>query len=150
MKKKERIASLVSGLKTADDWPLDPHYTGYFTCFNAQQYYEAHDVLEHLWLQTKDENHSFYKGLIQIAGAFVHLQKQYLHPTHPKHGRRLRPATRLFQLGMHNLEGYRPRHMHLDIEALRVLCEGMVRKIAGSDYESNPWSPDNAPVLALE
>ncbi|MCA1659288.1 MAG: DUF255 domain-containing protein, partial [Verrucomicrobiaceae bacterium] len=26
------------------------------------------------------------------AGAFVHLQKQFEHPTHPKHGRRLGPA----------------------------------------------------------
>jgi hypothetical protein len=29
---------------------LDARYLGYFACFNEQQYYEAHDVLEDLWL----------------------------------------------------------------------------------------------------
>ena len=29
---------------------LDAHYLGYFDCFNRQLFYEAHDVLEDLWL----------------------------------------------------------------------------------------------------
>ena len=41
------------------------------------------------------DNYLFFKGLIQVAGAFVHLQKQFLHPEHPKHRPRLRPAVRL-------------------------------------------------------
>jgi hypothetical protein len=31
-------------------------------------------VLEHLWLDCRDSNHLYFKGLIQIAGAFVHLK----------------------------------------------------------------------------
>lgn len=55
---------------------LDAHYLGFFDWFNRQLFYEAQDVLEDLWLKDKhgvDAN--VYKGLIQLAGAFVHLQK---------------------------------------------------------------------------
>ena len=55
---------------------LDAHYLGYFACFNRGWFYEAHDVLEELWLANRTgPNYAFYKGLIQLAGAFVHLQK---------------------------------------------------------------------------
>ena len=67
---------------------LDPHYAGFFECFNQQLFYEAHDVLEELWLPRRREPDGlFYKGLIQLAGAFVHLQKD-----------RLSPAAALFRL----------------------------------------------------
>ena len=102
MKKNERITAFVQACGLDRAGGLDAHYAGYFTCFNAGDYYEAHDVLEHLWLRGCGEEHAFYKGLIQIAGAFVHLRKQYLRPEHPKDGRRLRPAVRLFGLGVSN------------------------------------------------
>ena len=149
MKKSARIAEYVARLEPPADPGLDPHYLGYFQCFNEQKYYEAHDVLEHLWLKKKDANSHFFKGLIQFAGAFVHLQKQLLHPTHAKHGRRLRPASRLFKLAMQNLEGYRPQHMHLDVEAIHRLCAEYVEEIIGSDFQHNPLQPAHPPRLAL-
>lgn len=148
MKKSDRISALVGQLPAGG--ALDPRYTGYFTCFNAGQYYEAHDVLEHLWLRCGDENALFYKGLIQVAGAFVHLQKQYLHPLHAKHGRRLRPAVRLFRLGAQNLAPFAPRHLQLDVEALCQRCEKLAEEIAAADYARNPWNPDQPPQLRLE
>ena len=53
----------------------DPHLTGFLECFNRQAYYEAHDVLEELWLKTSDERRDFYKGLIQTAAVFLKLQQ---------------------------------------------------------------------------
>src|SRR5436190_4021583 len=106
MKKNVRISAFVQQLGTDPTLALDPRYTGYFACFNAQQYYEAHDVLEDLWLGDRGPDHLFYKGLIQFAGAFVHLQKQAARPHHPKDGHRLRPAVRLFQLATKNLAPY--------------------------------------------
>jgi predicted metal-dependent hydrolase len=149
MKKSDRISALVGQLGPGPAPALDPHYTGFFTCFNAGRYYEAHDVLEHLWLQCRDGNALFYKGLIQIAGAFVHLQKQYLDPLHAKHGRRLRPAARLFQLGAQNLAPFGPRHLHLDVEALRLRCTHLATEIIAADYARNPWHPAHAPLLEL-
>ena len=129
---------------------LDPHYTGFFELFNRRKFFEAHEVLEHIWLKDRHgPNGSFYKGLIQLAGAFVHLQKQYVHPTHPKHGRRLRPAVRLFQLAAKNLAPFAPRHLQLDVDAVLRLCERKAEKIVAADYERNPWDPAHAPKLHL-
>ncbi len=149
MKKSERVSTFVAQLQGAGDDALDPCYTGYFVCFNAQQYYEAHDVLEHLWLQTEGENYAFFKGLIQVAGAFVHLQKQFLRPDHSKDGRRLRPAMRLFRLGVANLQPYQPVHWRLDVEALCRRCLELADQIEASAFELNPWNPLHPPELSL-
>ena len=149
MKKSDRISAFVESLGGDPADELDPCYTGYFRCFNAQEYYEAHDVLEHLWLKQRDENYAFYKGLIQVAGAFVHLQKQFLHPEHPKHSRRLRPAVRLFDLAAANLAPFTPEHLRLDVTALIQLCRERAAEIVGSDFTRNPWSPAAAPQIAL-
>jgi len=53
----------------------DPHLAGFIESFNRQAYYEAHDVLEELWLKTTDERRDFYKGLIQTAAVFLKLQQ---------------------------------------------------------------------------
>ncbi|MDB6150064.1 MAG: hypothetical protein JWQ44_1512 [Chthoniobacter sp.] len=149
MKKSERISVFVEQLGTDSSLTLDPHYQGYFTLFNAQQYYEAHDVLEDLWLRTTDENYRFFKGLIQLAGAFVHLQKQFEHPTHAKHGRRLRPAVRLFDLSAANLAPFRPQHLQFDVAEACELCRVQAAAVINSDFLRNPWSPAMAPQLVL-
>lgn len=147
-KKAERMDAFVRSLGF-DGVAYDPCYLGYFACFNDQEYYEAHDVLEHLWLRGRDENYAFYKGLIQLAGAFVHLKKQRARPDHPTDGRRMYPAVRLFRLAEKNLSAYRPVHLGLDVGAVFSLIDGQVRRIEESDYARNPWSPGEAPQLRL-
>ena len=149
MKKAEKIEGMLRDLAANEAAGLDPCYEGYFTCFNSQRYYEAHDVLEHLWLQARDGNHAFYKGLIQFAGAFVHLQKQFQRPHHPKDGSRARPAVRLFQLAARNLAPYRPLHLHLDVERVWTLSTTLADQITRTGY-TNPWTPESAPTLSLE
>src|SRR5688572_15564071 len=134
MKKSERISAYLETLGTQPDLAFDPHYKGYFTCFNRGEYYEAHDVLEQLWLRAEDANRDFFQGLIQIAGAFVHLQKQFLRPEHAKDGKRLRPAVRLFQLGLRNIEAYGPLHLGLDVVALANLCRQHASEILASGF----------------
>src|SRR3954469_6872395 len=104
MDKGERISHFVKQLAGEEGAPSStdtvvnhPYYRAFFQCWNEQRYYEAHDVLEQVWLNTDTSDDNFFKGLIQGAGAFVHLQKNFEHPTHPKHSRRLAPAVRLFQ-----------------------------------------------------
>ena len=159
MNKSDRIAAFVDSLATggdphAGDPARHPCYLGYFRLFNEARYYEAHDVLEHLWLDAErdgsEPNFLFYKALIQVAGAFVHLQKQHAFPDHPKHGRRLRPAAQLFALAAHNLDGFPPRRLGLDVAALRALCRDAAAEIAASDFTRNPWTPQTAPRLALD
>ena len=97
-------------------------YRAFFFCFNQAQFYEAHDVLEHLWLQCTDENRSFYQALIQLAGAFVHFQKQALFPNHPTHARRAAPGRRLLGLASRRLQSFPKWHLGLDVKALCELC----------------------------
>jgi predicted metal-dependent hydrolase len=154
MSKGERISQFVRELE-GDDVDLggnvagNSFYRAFFRCWNEQRYYEAHDVLEHLWLNNDTDDDNFFKGLIQAAGAFVHLQKNFEHPTHAKHSRRLRPAVKLFELAKKNLSSFGPRHHALDVSAVVDLLSSTRQKIIDSDFKSNPWSPKHAPKLEL-
>jgi len=145
MSKHERIESFLRSFDSGGAFPAC--YLAFFSCFNAGDYYQAHDVLEHLWLECRDANAPFFKGLIQVAGAFVHLKKHYERPNHPKDGKRLRPAVRLFKLGISNIRPFGPRHMDLDTDGLCHLCLDMIRRIEASGFSENPWRPDARPFL---
>ena len=154
MKKSDRMELFVEGLvsgKLANgaEATFDPCYLGYFECFNLGDYYEAHDVLEHLWLKEERgaPDDAFYKGLIQLAGAFVHLKLQDARPEHPKHGRRLRPAGRLFQLALSNMESYGDVHHGFDLRIPRELAGRMIRLLEEGDYAINPWCSGSLPYL---
>jgi predicted metal-dependent hydrolase len=119
---------------------LDAHYLGYFDCFNRQLFYEAHDVLEDLWLADKyGANGNFYKGLIQLAGAFVHLQKN-----------RLRPSAALFKLALANLEKYPTTHEQLNLAAVQQLIAGWLFQLEKGGFLVNPLTAVNVPQLALQ
>ena len=119
---------------------LNPHYLGYFECFNRQLYYEAHEVLEHLWLKDKHgPNGAFYKGLIQLAGAFVHLQRN-----HPQ------PAAALFKLALANLDNYPPIHEDLSVEVTCQLARKWLEELERTRFGVNPLTSQAAPKLKLE
>ncbi len=155
MNKGERISRFVVGLGVENAEPdqkdivKHPFYRAFFHCWNEKRYYEAHDVLEQLWLKTKSPDADYFKGLIQAAGAFVHLQKRFEHPLHAKHSRRLSPAVRLFRLAERNLSRFAPQHHGLDVAAFCKLLCGCADRIVESDYKTNPWSPETAPKLKL-
>lgn len=154
MNKRERISQRLGATAEAVDSDQShvekhPYYRAFFHCWNEQQYYEAHDVLEQLWLNTKSRDTEFFKGLIQAAGAFVHLQKRFEYPSHAKHSRRLSPAVRLFRLAERNLAIFAPCHQGLDVAALCRLLTRYADEIVASDYTINPWSPETAPKLKL-
>ncbi len=122
-------------------------YQAYFLCFNEAHYYQAHDVLEYAWLKMSQEKAAFFKGLIQLAGAFVHLQKQYLRPHHYKFRGRLRPAKQLFWLASKNLQPYSPKYLQLHVASVLAGCEFFEGKITASGYQFNPWRPETAPAF---
>jgi predicted metal-dependent hydrolase len=135
--KSERIARLV---REAPGGGLDPYYLGYFEQFNRGLFYEAHDVLEQLWLKNRGgPDGSFYKGLIQLAGAFVHLRRE-----------RLRPAAALFKLAEANLRKYPPRHQHLAMPAVLGLIQHWLGRVEQSNFTANPLHSEARPVLRLD
>src|ERR1700683_3088984 len=135
--KSPKIEALLAGMEEVPGF--DRHYVGYFRCFNEQLYYEAHDVLEEVWLPIRGQAQAkFYQGLIQLAGAFVHLQKN-----------RLGPAARLFALALKNFEPYPAHHARLDLERVRHLCRDHREAILDSNETVNPWSTERPPQLAM-
>jgi predicted metal-dependent hydrolase len=135
--KSKKIEALVLPFQ---EQGLDPHYLAYFDCFNRQLYFEAHEVLEVIWLDLrKTQKGQFYKGLIQLAGAFVHLQKQ-----------RLRPGAALFKLAQENLRACPALLDQLDVAEILRLIERWQAKLEGSGFAINPLSPATAPVVHLQ
>ena len=156
MNKGERISRFVESLaadgaaRGSTEIAAHPYYRAFFRCWNEQRYYEAHDVLEQVWLgkTITPEDAQYFKGLIQAAGAFVHLQKNFEHPTHPKHGKRLAPAVRLFRLAEKNLAPFGPRRHDFDVAKFREMLSRFCGAVDAA-HGKNPWNPANAPKVAL-
>jgi predicted metal-dependent hydrolase len=88
--------------------PGQKHYLGFFEYFNQRRYFEAHEILETLWLpERQSPDGPFYQALIQLAGAFVHGEKQ-----------RFGPATALLKRARTHLSRYEGVHQGVDVTAL--------------------------------
>jgi predicted metal-dependent hydrolase len=122
MKKNERLSHWLESWRPCPENGLPPEYVAFVGLFNIGAYYEAHDILEHLWLRCADSNRSFFQGLIQLAGAFVHFQKHLRHPLHPTHSRRLAPGARLLALAANRLRPYGGSYWNLNLESLLRVC----------------------------
>ena len=95
--------------------------------------------VEHIWLKNEyGPNGAFYKGLIQLAGAFVHLQKNHL-----------RPAAALFKLAQANFEKYPREHERLNLDSTRGLIQSWLADLERARFETNPLTGGNAPKLDL-
>jgi predicted metal-dependent hydrolase len=117
----------------------DAHYLAYFECFNQQLYFEAHEVLEKLWLpQRSGPEGAFYKGLIQLAGAFVHFQKN-----------RYGPADSLLRLAQTNLEKYPTIHHSLDVVGVLEVIQNWREKFASAKIEQSVLLSNAPPKLFL-
>ena len=135
--KRERIEAIVEGFRGRE---LDAHYLAFFECFNQQLFYEAHEVLEVLWLgQRQGPNAAFYKGLIQLAGGFVHLQKN-----------RPGPARALFKLAQDNLGQYPALHEQLELPRVHELIGEWLTRLAGESPPGSFWVKVNGPRLLLQ
>lgn len=53
----------------------EPEYDAFIASWNDARFFEAHEVLEGLWIRTRDE---YQRGLIQLAAALYHIQRQNL------------------------------------------------------------------------
>jgi len=135
--KSQKIAEWTAGLRHDS---LDPRYLAFFKLFNARQFFEAHEVLEDLWLQDRaSPDYRFYKGLIQLAGAFVHLQK-----------RRPQPAGALLRLSADNLAGYPDVYRQLRVAGLRGMVSAWLRFAGDMLPGADVFGACPPPVLSLE
>ena len=146
--KASRISELWEGI---DPRGRDVRYAAYFHHFNREDYYEAHDVLESLWLEEgrQAQAAAFYQGLIQLAGAFLHMRKHFEHPSHRVHQQRLAPAYRLLGLAEKNLCGYGEEWEGIRLEVIFKLAREMKAVLSFGEFQKNPWKPNQGPRLKL-
>ena len=144
--KSSRISVLWEGV---DPRGWDVRYAAYFHHFNQGDYYEAHDVLESLWLEQGREAKSaaFYQGLIQLAGGFVHLRKHFENPTHRVHSQRLSPAARLLALAEKNIGQYGAEWEGLEIGPVLALARETIQRLEKDGFKRNPWEPEKKPQI---
>lgn len=114
--------------------------------FNAGQYYDCHETLEEIWQEEAGEVRDLYKGLIQLAAAFVHLSRA-----------NYAGAERLLRTAAEYLETYRPAALGFDIERIAptaVDCRARLLELgpgraADFDLATAPhWDVDEAALAA--
>ena len=76
--------------------------------FNAQQYFEAHEVWEELWLAAPEPQKTFLQGLIQVAAAFHHRSRG-----------NARGLASLLAAGMAKLKGFSEDYRGIALGELR-------------------------------
>ncbi|HTI50875.1 MAG TPA: DUF309 domain-containing protein [Planctomycetaceae bacterium] len=72
--------------------------------FNAEDFFESHEILEELWSETQDERKKFYQGLIQAAVALLHFGNG-----------NLGGAKKVYLSSRKYLEQYRPEYEGLNV-----------------------------------
>ena len=89
--------------------PVDRQYPDqvlrYVARFDRREFWLAHEELEELW---QTDRRDFFKGLIQVAAAFLHVERQ-----------NWRGALRLFETGLRYMEGAPASYEGFDVAAVR-------------------------------
>lgn len=88
---------------------VDARFTQGLELFKKNEFFECHEVIEDLWLETPeiDPNRDLYKGVIQAAAAIYQFERGIL-----SGARGLRKTALLY------LEKYRPQALGLDVDNL--------------------------------
>ncbi len=76
-------------------------------CFNRGEFFTCHELLEEIWLEEPEEEKPFYQGLIQVAAAFHHHQRD----------NRIGLES-LLRAGVEKLRHYPPTYHGVDLTAL--------------------------------
>lgn len=80
-------------------------YEEFVEHFNAGRYYQAYEALQDLWLENTTRR--FYKGLMQLAGAYRHWEDGNLFG-----------AASLFHSAAGILREFAPHHQGMEVEGL--------------------------------
>ena len=88
---------------------VDPRFIKGLHLFNEKEYFECHEVIEDLWLQTpsEDPHRDLYKGVIQAAAAIYQFDRGILSG-----------AVGLHKTAVKYLASYEPRSLGLNVSGL--------------------------------
>ena len=137
----------------AEDWEVDTVEEALAAgrwLWDQHRYFEAHELLEHVWHHAPAHDRSFWQGVIQVAVACVHHQRG-----------NARGVAATCRKALANLDGHPSIHHGIDVDQLRTFCEGVadVMDRAGSCVEigypelptmdDGPWFTEEARATPL-
>lgn len=93
--------------------------------FNEGLFFEAHEVLEAVWLRQEEPARPFLQGLIQIAVGFHHLENN-----------NLRGCLFLLKEGVEKVRGCGPNRFGLDLDRFIAQIESARRSIESLEEEA--------------
>ncbi len=96
--------------------------------FNGERFFEAHEVLEDLWHEYREQDRKFIQGIIQIAAGFYHIQSC-----------NLKGAVSQLTKGSEKLTQFLPEYKNVSV--VRLLDEvreslTQIRNTAGIDTDT--------------
>lgn len=103
--------------------------------FNAQDYFEAHEVWEDLWHEYREPDRTFLQGLIQVAAGLYHLDAG-----NPK------GAASQLAKGAAKLQPYAPIHQGVDLAALLGDVSACLKALDG-DAPASVIPPSDFPAI---
>ena len=118
--------------------PFPRQYLDYFQLFNERDFFEAHEVLEDLWIMETSPARNYYKGLIMVAVAILHWQRG-----------NTAGAYRLYRDGMIYLEPYPATYEGFDLGPFRDRLRDLFRPLA-ADPKGRPPAPPESDLPVLE
>lgn len=106
--------------------------------FNAGEYYDCHEVIEDLWLETpsEDPHRNLYKGVIQAAAAYYQYNRGILSG-----------AIGLYRTAVMYLEPYSPIAMGLDVKGLLKELRAGFALLDKWDGQGDPPPPPEEPKV---
>ena len=91
-------------------------------CYNAREFFEAHEHWEGVWLGCAEPEKTFLQALIQIAAALHHLQRENRTGT-----------ASLLRRSLRKLEPYPAEFGGIDVDGLRRTTQAWLEALEGED-----------------
>jgi hypothetical protein len=117
----------------------DPRYLAGVLFFNRGEYFDAHEVWEHLWQNCDAADRRFYQGLIQVAVALYHAIR----------GNRV-GASRLSESGHRYLELYPPGYRGFAREPFWEQVQAALAPFLDGRTDTLALSPETAPRIEID
>lgn len=121
-------ASLMS-VFTDFDWTSGPLAEGLY-CYRTEQFFEAHEHWEMVWLKLAEPEKSFLQSLVQISAAFHHLRR----------GNRVGSIS-LLTRALRRLDSSPPRFCCVNVEKIRDETRNWLIALQQSTAELPPAYP---------
>ncbi len=108
---------------------VDARFTEGLALFGEKEYYECHEIIEALWLETpKDDPYrDLYQGVIQAAASIYQLERGILSG-----------AIGLYRTAKIYLKPYEPSALGADVESIITLMDELFKPWISTDIGKKP------------